>query len=93
MTEEKYRELVKFADAFYEGKVIEGKHQRVLGGREPDWTVVERPSHIFVYWDWEYRIKPEPIERWAISRCGVVWLYSSRKEAEKAGEQVDAAQE
>lgn len=75
MTRDRAKELLPIIQAFAEGKAIQAR----AGGSRGTWEDLADP-----YWhnEHEYRIKPEPLEFWAVIQGGhVVSVRDSEDEA------------
>ena len=73
------REKIAVMQAWLEGKTIQ---RRPLFPSKHGWiTFIKAPEDPEPYWNfpsYEYRVKPEPVESWAVQTpAGNVYLYSS----------------
>lgn len=77
MTRDEAKQLLPIIQAYAEGKKIE---YRIFEGGQPVWH--DYDEHCFTSSPDRYRIKPEPIECWAVVKDGgVLYIRERQKDA------------
>lgn len=80
MTRERCRELLPVMEAYARGEVVQ-----LSTSNGKDWVdVTEGGEAMFGYSDTLYRIKPKPLEVWAVVESDGVWTYGGTREAVEA---------
>lgn len=71
---------INVVKAFADGLDVQYRHEQYTQGK---WKDMVGPN--FTHSDTEYRIKPEPIEKWmVITPNGLtLWVYPSKEDAER----------